>query len=54
MKSHDVRFWGIRANKAVKDGKEVTVSYTVCWKVAGRKKSKNFAKKALATRHLAS
>ncbi len=52
MKSHDVRFWEMRTNRVVKDGKSVVISYTVRWMVAGREKSKNFTKKALATRHL--
>jgi hypothetical protein len=53
VKSHDVRFWEIRPNKSMKNGKPVTRSYTVRWTVAGREKSKTFERKPLATRHLA-
>ncbi|MDN3351794.1 site-specific integrase [Actinomadura sp. DC4] len=52
MRSHDVRFWGIKPNKVTRDGKTVVRSHTVRWTVAGREKSKTFTKKALATRHL--
>ncbi|MCO5993017.1 tyrosine-type recombinase/integrase [Actinoallomurus rhizosphaericola] len=54
MKSHDVRFWEIRPNKSVKNGKTVVRSYTVRWTVAGREKSKTFERKALAVRFLGS
>jgi hypothetical protein len=43
MKSHDVRFWGIKPNKVTRDGKVVVRSYTVRWTVGGREKSKTFA-----------
>jgi integrase len=43
MKSHDVRFWEIRPSKPPRRR-----SYEVRWTVAGRQKSKSFAKRALA------
>ncbi|GAA5086015.1 hypothetical protein HNP84_009634 [Thermocatellispora tengchongensis] len=45
--SYHVRFWEIRANKsATSPGK--AISYTVRWTVAGRERSKTYAKSAQA------
>ncbi|MDB4873120.1 MAG: integrase family protein [Gemmatimonadales bacterium] len=53
MKSEKVRFWEIRPNTVPKNGKDVVISYTVRWKVAGREKSQTFARKAQAVRYRA-